>query len=190
MERRSPPFVQEVQKQHPDKKIEVWFQDEARFGQLGSLTRVWAQTGSRPSQIKQTEYTSAYLIGAVNPVSGVSVGLVFSTIDSDIVNIHLQMISEKLKPETHAILIWDNAGFHVAKNLKIPENITLFPLPPYSPELNPVERLWCWIKNRYLSNRIFEGLKHLIEAGCEAWNQLQPDLIKSICHTSWIIHTN
>lgn len=77
-----PLFVRHTQRKHPGKQVEVWFQDEARFGQQGTLTHVWAQKGSRPTAIKQTEYEWVYLFAAVNPVTGDSSAMLAPTVNT------------------------------------------------------------------------------------------------------------
>ena len=76
------------------------------------------------------------------------------------------------------------------KNLKVPDNITLLPLPPYSPELNPVERLWAYVKSHYLANRVFKDYDELMGQSTDAWNKITPDLLRSICNCSWLTHEN
>ena len=186
MARRRPPFVQQVQEAQPHKQIEVWFQDEARFGQQGTLTRMWAETGSRPTAVKQTEYEWCYLFGAVNPITGESSAMLAPTVNTDYMNEHLRFISEAVGDRVHVVLVLDQAGWHVAKALKVPANITLLHLPPYSPELNPTERLWAYLKSHYLSNRVFTDYDDLFEAGKRAWNALTEYNLQSICHTAWI----
>jgi transposase len=143
--------------------------------------------GSRPVRLKQTEYEWVYLFGAVCPATGDSVGLVAPTANTDLMNVHLRMISEHVGVDVHIVLVLDRAGWHVAKRLTVPENITLLYLPPYSPELNPMERLWWWMKQHNLSNRIYADYEALFGASCEAWNQLDPQRLMSICRASWAI---
>ena len=101
-------------------------------------------------------------------------------------NEHLRFISEQVGPQRHVVLVLDQAGWHVSKTLKVPDNITLLHLPPYSPELNGIERLWAYLKSHYLSNRIFADQDALWEACVQAWNHLDPKRLASICHTDWI----
>lgn len=183
-------MIEEIQKAHPEKKIEVWCQDEARFGQQGTLTKVWAAKGSRPTAVKQTEYEWVYLFAAVNPVTGESSAMLAPTVNTDYMNAHLRFISEQAGCDKHVVLILDQAGWHVAKALKVPKNITLHHLPPYSPELNPVERVWAYLKSHYLSNRIFLDYDDLFGACRAAWNRLTNPDLQSICHTPWILRTN
>lgn len=177
-----------MKQEHPDKQVEIWFQDEARIGQQGTLTTIWAETGSRPTAVKQTEYQWCYLFGAVNPLTGESSALVAPTVNTNVMNIHLRFISEEAGPNRHIVFVLDRAGWHVAKALDIPENVTLLYLPPYSPELNPIERLWAYLKQHYLSNRIFENEVHLYDQTNAAWNQLDEERLKTITNTEWIKH--
>jgi transposase len=99
---------------------------------------------------------------------------------------HLALISQALRIDAHAVLVVDGAGWHTAKDLVVPSNISLLQLPPYSPELNPIERLWLWIKERHFTNRIFSDLNAVIAAGVEAWQSLSDDTIRSVCRVSWL----
>ena len=120
---------------HPGKRVEVWQQDEARIGQQGTLTRVWGERGSRPSAVRQSEYEWAYLFAAVNPLTGASSALIAPTVNTQYMNRHLAFIGREAGPGVHVVLVLDQAGWHVAKALKVPKNMTLLHLPPYSPEL-------------------------------------------------------
>jgi transposase len=181
-----PPFVQEVAAMHPQRRVEVWVQDEARVGQQGTLTRRWGLRGSRPTALKQTEYEWVYLFGAVNPVTGDSSALLAPTVSTEYMNHHLRFISERVGPDVHVVLVLDQAGWHLSKGLQVPDNVTLLHLPPYSPELNPVERLWAYLRSHYLSNRAYEDYDDLFNNCATAWNQLTPDQLRSICRTQWI----
>lgn len=140
--------------------------------------------------IRQQGFKFAYLLGAVNPVSGQHVGLVFEDLDSDVVNVHLDLISKAIPPDVHVMLVWDQAGYHKSKALKVPNNITLYRLEPYSPELNPVERVWEWIKGNHLGNAIFQGLENLFQVGMTAWSALTDQLLTSICRVKWLPRTD
>jgi len=150
-----------VKQEHPDQNVQVWFQDEARLGQQGTLTTVWAEKGSRPTAVRQTEYEWCYLFAAVNPMNGASSALVAPTVNTELMNRHLEFISQEAGPKTHVVLVLDQAGWHTAKALKVPSNLTLLPLPPYSPELNSAERIWDYMRSHYLSNRIYRDYDEL-----------------------------
>ena len=100
-------------------------------------------------------------------------------------NEHLRFISEQVGPGRHVVLVLDRAGWHVSQSLEVPDNITLLHLPPYSPELNCIERLWAYLKSHYLSNRIFADEDTLWDACLDAWNRMDPQRLASICHTDW-----
>jgi transposase len=167
--------------------VRVFFMDEARFGQQGTTTRVWAKTGSRPTALKQTRYEWVYLFAAVEPATGSSVALQAPHVDTGTMNVFLGMLSGVLGPREHAVLIMDQAGWHKARKLVVPANITILYLPPYSPELNPVERLWGYIRSHYLSNRVFDDYQHLLDAGADAWQQLTPETLRSVCACPYLM---
>lgn len=100
-------------------------------------------------------------------------------------NTHLQHISKLVGPQRHVVLVLDGAGWHIAKALKVPPNITLLHLPPYSPELNPIERLWAYLKSHYLSNQIFRDYDDLFAKVKAAWLQLEDPRLKSLTQTTW-----
>jgi transposase len=140
--------------------------------------------------VKQTEYDWLYLFGAVNPLTGESSALLAPTVNTAYMNHHLRFISEQAGVDVHVILVLDGAGWHVAKALEVPSNMTLLHLPPYSPELNPVERLWAYLRSHYLSNRAYKDYDDLLTASGKAWSQLTPEQLRSICCTEWIQRTN
>lgn len=105
-------------------------------------------------------------------------------------NLHLAEISSQVAPGAHAVITLDGAGWHRPGGaLVVPENISLLPLPPYSPELNPVENIWQYLRQNYLANRIFETYDAILGACCDAWNALvgMPDTIRSIATREWLL---
>ena len=141
--KKLPRHLQKVGQAHPNRRVEIWFQDESRFGQQGSLTHVWAQRGSQPRRWRQTEYKWVYLFGAACPSSGEAVGYLMPTADTFCMNLHLAEISRSVAPDVQVALVLDGAGWHGRQGLRVPDNITLLPPPPYSPELNPMEPVGC-----------------------------------------------
>jgi len=139
-----------------NKPLEIWFQDEARVGQQGTLTRVWAKRGTRPRAPRDTRYQWAYIFGAVCPERGAAAGLVMPFADTAAMNAHLSEIARTVAPGAHAVLVLDGAGWHGAHALVVPDNISLVPLPPYSPELNPVENVWQYLRANWLAISVFE----------------------------------
>lgn len=149
---------------------------------------MWGPRGSRPTAVKQTEYEWIYLFAAINPQTGQSSALLAPTANTEYMSAHLRFISEVAGTDRHIVLVLDQAGWHGAKALEVPGNITLLPLPPYSPELNPVERVWAYLKSHYLSNRAFVDYEDLFAATGTAWNILTESRLQSICHTDWLTH--
>lgn len=169
------------------KPIEIWFQDEARIGQKNGVVRQWARRGTRPRQPADQRYQSAYLFGAVCPARGVGAGLAMPYADTHAMQAHLDEISRKVASDAHAALLLDRAGWHTTDKLKVPRNITLILLPSRSPELNPVENIWQYLRANWLSNRVFEGYDDIVDAACDAWNKLTalPAVITSIGSRQW-----
>ena len=171
----------------PDAPIEIWFQDEARIGQKNGLVRQWARRGSRPCQPADQRYESAYLFGAICPARGKGAALALPLADTYAMQLHLNEISRHVAKDAHAALIMDRAGWHTTANLNVPANITPIFLPSRSPELNPVENVWQYLRANWLSNRVFETYDAVVDAACEAWNKLvkQPQTITSIGTRDW-----
>ena len=180
-------IIQTVADNNPDKKIEIWFEDEARAGQKGSLTYRWAETGTRPRVLKDRRYKSAWIFGAVCPNRDVGVCLIFTKANSESMDKFLQEVSKNIEIGSHAIMVIDQAGWHIAKKLNIPSNITLIRLPPYSPELNPTENLWEFLRSNYLSHKVYQTVDDVIDACCRAWNSVVSEAgrIRSICTRLW-----
>jgi len=167
--------------------LRVFFQDEARFGQQGTITRVWAPTGSRPRAVRQTQYDYLWVIGAVCPETGQAEGLLSPWLNTDVINIFLEQFSRTLAGDEHAVMVWDGAGFHRSGQLQVPQNITLVGLPPYSPELNPIENLWHYLKSHHWSNRAYEDYEQLLDAAEQAWKKvcLDADTMKTVCNAPY-----
>jgi len=167
--------------------IELWWQDEARIGQKNKITRRWAKRGTRPRAPHDQRTKSAYIFGAICPKEGKGAGLILPRCNTEAMTLHLAEISKVVKPEAHAVVLLDQAGWHGSKDLVIPDNITLLPLPPRSPELNPVENIWQFLRDNWLSNRIFRSYDDIVTLSCEAWNRLieQPWKIMSIGRREW-----
>jgi transposase len=142
--------------------------DEARFGQQGTITNVWARTCSRPTAVRQSKYDWCYLYAAVEPATGESAALIAPNADTGTMNQFLRILDAERKPDEHIVLIMDGAGWHKSKALRLPDGITALLLPPYSPELNPVENLWHYLRSHYLGNRAYQNYDELLDAGTDA----------------------
>jgi hypothetical protein len=170
------------------KTIEIWFQDEARVGQKGTLTRLWAKRGTRPRALRDTRYEWAYLFGAVCPERSVGAALVLPCANAAAMNEHLREISRCVAPGAHAVVVTDGAGYHEKACHDIPDNITLLTLPAYAPELNPVENVWAYLRQNKLAHRLYDNYEAIVDACCIAWNDLiaMPDRIASITQRDWV----
>ena len=146
------------------KLIELWFQDEARIGQKNKIT-----------------------FGAICPAEGKGAGLVLPSCNTEAMALHWAEISLAVAPGAHALVLLDQAGWHVSKKLPVSDNITLLPLPPKSPELNPVENIWQFMRDNWLSNRVFNSYDDILDHCCCAWNKLidMPWKIMSIGVREW-----
>ena len=173
---------------HPDKRLQLWFQDEARVGQKGRLCHRWWTKGERPPGRCDKRFKWTYIFGAVQPRTGSGFALVLPEASTVAMNIFLSEFSKFLPEDVHAAMVLDQAGWHGAKAIKVPGNITLVPLPPYSPELNPIERVWLFLKERFLSLRLFDDTEAIVDACCKAWNDLvnETGRIKSLSNQPWI----
>jgi hypothetical protein len=170
------------------KTIEIWFQDEARVGQQGTLEYLWAPIGSRPLAVRDNRRDSAYLFGALCPARGVGAAIIMPAVNREAMGEHLKEISTQVSAGAHAVLICDGAGWHRrADTLKIPDNITLLELPPYSPELNPMENVWDYLRGNKLSHLVWDTYEAIVDACAKAWRFLidDPDRIRSIAHRQW-----
>ena len=160
---------------------------DARVGQQGTLTRVWAKRGTRPRAPRDTRYQWAYIFGAVCPQRGTAAGLVMPFADTAAMNAPLAEISRTVMPGAHAMLVLDGAGWHGGHALVVPDNVSLITLPPYSPELNPVENVCQCLLANWLAISIFDDYEAIIEACCKAWNHFvnQPNVVSSITSRQW-----
>ena len=171
-----------------DKPLEVWFQDEARVGQKGWIPYQWAPIGSRPPAVRDNRHDSVYMFGAICPAREVGAAIIMPAANTEAMNEHLAEISTQVQPNAHAVLICDGAGWHQrGKKLRVPVNITLIPLPPYSPELNSMENVWHYLRANKLSLLVWHSYEAIVAACKAAWDFLisDPDRIRSIGTRAW-----
>lgn len=149
--------------------------------------RQWARKGTRPLQPADQRYRSAYLFGAICPARGKGAAIVMPNSDTHAMQLHLDEISLHVARGAHAALIMDRAGWHTTPKLKVPKNMTIILLPSRSPELNPMENIWRYMRQNWLATCVFETYEAILEACCEAWNRLiaDPDTITSIGMREW-----
>ena len=131
--------------------------------------------------------TNAYLFGAICPARGVGAALALSYADTDMMQLHLDEISRNVAEGARAVLLLDRAGWHTTGKLDVPKNITPIFLPSRASELNPVENVWQYLRQNWLSNTVFENYDTIVDAACDAWQRLtaQPERITSIGMRHW-----
>lgn len=152
------------------------------------MTYTWAPRGSRPPAPRDTRYEWAYLFGAVCPDRGIGAALVLPHVNTEAMTLHLAEISAHVAPGAHAVVVLDGAGWHqLGIKLQVPPNISLLHLPPYAPQLNPVENVWQFLRQNYLAHRVLDTYDDIVQACCHAWNALAsaPDRIRSIATRHW-----
>lgn len=171
---------------HPGKRVRVLFEDEARLGQQGTLASVWAERGTRPTVERQNGRKSVWVYGAVEPLTGRSLSMVASKANVFSMQEFLGGVSRELVRGDHAVLVMDGAGWHRSKELRWPRNITPLFLPPYSPELNPVERLWLYMRQHHWSNRSYAATGDIVLAAIEDLARVSKAELRSICRTAWV----
>jgi hypothetical protein len=185
--------------------VEIWFGDEARVGQQGTLTRIWARLtqgsvgrspmewsdegrcGTRPRAPQDRRFQSAYLFGAVCPERKTGAAVVMPTVGIEAMNEHLAAISRCVSVGAIAVLVLDNAGWHTSARLKLPDNIVLLPLPSYAPESNPAENIWEYMRKNWFGHQVWPSYQAVVDACCEAWNKLMrmPEQIASLTRRKW-----
>lgn len=158
--------------------------DEARFGTHSKIGYGWFPKGQRPRLDIKLGFKNFYAYSAINPLTGKSFNLLLPKVNAEIMSIFLEEFSQAY-PNNRITLVVDGAGWHRAKNLRVPENIKLVFLPPYSPELNPVERFWLYMKKKILTNRLYDSVEDLQNAACLFLRSTPPATIAQICAINW-----
>lgn len=169
--------------------VEVWAYDESRVGQHTISSRGWYLKGSRTGTPKQQEFESLYILGAINTAAGEPFGLILPNVGTRPTQIFVEELSAYLGNNRHIILLSDNAPWLRSSKLLMPSNITHVRLPPYSPELNPMENFWQNLKHGYLSNRCFDDYDDLLHSALGAWERMVAkgkDALKSLCSRFWL----
>jgi hypothetical protein len=148
----------------------------------------WYKRGQRPPGLADKRFTFAYIFAAIEPGTDTAFSLIMPYADTDAMQEFLDRFSKTIAADEHVAMIADQAGWHVSNTLKVPPNISLVKLPPYSPELNPVERVWLYLKERYLSHRLLDDYDAIVDAAEAAWKRLTAESgrLTSLCSYPWI----
>lgn len=159
-----------------------------RVGQKGRLCHRWWCRGARPPGRQDQRFTWTYVFGAVRPDGEAAFALVLPLVGTAMMQLFLDRFAETLATDEHAVMVLDKAGWHGAGALVVPANVTLVSLPSYSPQLNPMERVWLYLRERYLSLRVFRDDTEIVDACCQAWNAIADDVdrLRSLCLQPWI----
>jgi transposase len=164
------------------------FQDEGRFGRINDPRRCWAPSGVRPDVPQQVvrEYTHAF--AAVSPHDGILDSLILPEVNAEMMTLFLEEVSRRHSDE-FIMMFMDQAGWHKAKALKIPKNMSLFWLPAYSPQCNPVEHLWEEMREKWFENKVFDSLDSVEDTLVTALASLEKDKkkVKGLTGFDWIV---
>jgi hypothetical protein len=163
----------------------TFFFDEGRFGLQSTVCRLWAEKGKELKVKVKQGFKNFYMYSAICPVTGDDFSLILPFVCTDMMNLYIKSFSEQYQNQK-LILIMDQAGWHKSKDLAVPENITIIFLPPYSPELNPVERFWRFLKKEVLHNVIYETLGDLTTSLGDFYSTIEKDTLKSLCNCSYL----
>jgi hypothetical protein len=193
LQKKFPELIEAIAGDHPEAaSLEVWFLDEARVGQTGRVCRRWYEKGMRPRGVRDLRHQAVYLFGAVCPARDAGVALVLPTVSAAAMQATLDELAQAVSPGAHAVVLMDRAGWHIAKDLAVPANLTPLFLPAYSPELNAIERVWLYLRERFLSHRLWPRYDDILDACCVAWNALlnETGRIRSLCTLDWATVTS
>mgnify|MGYP001688841427 CR=1 FL=1 len=161
------------------------YQDEAGFGRISKLGKCWAPQGVRPIVASHHIREFRYCYGAVDAHTGQSFFIIAGGCNTEWMNEFLRGLSEQF-PDEYIVLVMDNAVWHKSRNLVIPHNIEFAFIPPYTPEMNPIEQVWAEIRKRGFKNKMFTTLNDVIDKLQEVIRGLRWDVLKSIVHRKWI----
>jgi transposase len=189
VEKKLPEKIGEIRQDWAQgKTIKLMFQDEARFGRISDVRRCWAPKPLRPvcQAMLTHEYTYAY--GAVDVCTGELDSLILPHVNTQCMQLFINEVSQR-HPHERIVMVIDGAGWHRSDALKAPENIYLLKLPPYAPELNPIEHLWDELREKFFHNRVFKSLDALEDHLVLALKTLEetPHTVSSIVSWPWIV---
>ena len=162
------------------------FQDEAGFGRINKPKYCWCEKSIRPSVPCHHIREYRYVYGAVEPLTGDACFLILPYCNSACMNVFLKQLSEQY-PEDRIVLCCDGAAWHKSTSLAVPENICLFFIPPYTPEMNPIEQIWKELRKMVFRNEVFATLEKVVDRLCDVIQALSAATIRSITGRNWII---
>lgn len=166
---------------------QVFFFDEGRFGLQPQVGRSWTPQGAKATLTVKPGYTNFYVYSSVSPLTGRHFSLFLPTVNTEAMSLYLKELALEF-PKQKLLVIMDQAGWHKAKDLEVPDNIQLEFLPPYSPELNPVERLWQWLRRHACRNRFFESEGEIMDQIQLVLANLSQEKTISLCRANYLFH--
>ena len=169
-------------------KVRLMFEDEAGFGRINRPKRCWCRKGIRPSVPCHHIREYRYAFGAVEPITGEHCFLVLPRCDTACTNYFLEHIA-KTYSNDQILMVCDGAAWHKSKGLKLPDNITFLHIPPYTPEMNPIEQIWKQLRSMGFKNEVFKTLDCVVDRLCETIRMLTDDMVKSITCRQWIANS-
>jgi len=174
-----------------ERTIRLMFQDEARFGRMARIRRCWAPAPLRPVVRNGYERQFTYVYGAVSPVPGELDWTLSEKMNTAQMTAFLAQVSQA-HPEEFIVMVVDGASSHKAKELVVPENVRLIPLPGYSPELNPQEHIWDEVREKAFPNLVLDQMALVIERLKAGMGALATDAnrVRSITAWPWIVSLN
>jgi transposase len=180
--------VAEIQAAHPEAVVETWSQDEARLGLQPILRRVWCRRGSRPRALVRPKRKWLYLYAFVHPLSGRSEWLILPRVRTDVMNLVLAEFARLSGAgrDKQIVLVWDNAGWHTSKELRLPEGMHVVALPAHTPELQPTERVWPLVREVVANQTLpdLDTLEERLATRCR-WLAAQAEQIEHLTHFHW-----
>ena len=167
-------------------QVRLMFQDEAGFGRINKPKYCWCPKGERPSVPCQHVREYRYTYGAVEPLTGESCFRIMPYCNTVCMNLFLDELSKQF-PDDMILLCCDGAAWHKAGSLCVPDNIELFFIPPYTPEMNPIEQIWKELRKMGFRNEVFATLEKVVDRLCDVICDLTAETIHSITARSWIL---
>lgn len=166
--------------------VRLMFQDEAGFGRINKPKRCWCSKKIRPSVPCHHIREYVYAFGAVEPVTGENFFLVLPRCNTGCMNVFLAELS-KTYPKDTILMVCDGAAWHKSSGLTVPDNIALLSIPPYTPEMNPIEQIWKQLRSMGFRNEVFKTLDRVVDRLSDTICQLTNDIVHSITARQWII---
>jgi putative transposase len=166
-------------------RIRLFFMDEAGFGRISEPSYCWCPNGVRPIVPNHRVREYVYAFGAVEPITGNKFFIISPKCNTAWTNEFLRLLSEQYKND-YLLIPTDNASWHKSKDLIIPDNITLFYLPPYTPEMNPIEQVWKEVRKDGFKNTLFTSLTDVVDKLSVSLMSLTNEVLNSICSRQWI----